>query len=383
MRLKSLKLFNFRNYSELSLDLSFGINIFIGDNGVGKTNILEAIYVLSLTKSNRYGTINDLIKHDAITSKINCLVDYDGYTKEYEIMLSDQVKKVYINKQEIKKIANYISNFCVTTFMPNDIDIIRGTPSIRRNLLNIQIGQLYNNYLKYVNEYNSLLKIRNDYLKRLNINGNTDLRYLDIINQKMVEVSLKIYYFRYFYLEEINKIISQVFKKIANISNLKIEYANSLNLDSYDENLIKDKLISRYKKNLSKEIMQGMTLTGVHRDDLIFKIDGVDARIYASEGQQRLIVIAYKISELLLFKKIKKEYPVLLLDDVFSEIDLKKRNNIIKYFKDDIQVIITTNDINDIDQKLVEKAKIYLVKNGNVKIKGGVKNVRRKSNKSL
>ena len=383
MRLKSLKLFNFRNYSELSLDLSFGINIFIGDNGVGKTNILEAIYVLSLTKSNRYGTINDLIKHDAITSKINCLVDYDGYTKEYEIMLSDQVKKVYINKQEIKKIANYISNFCVTTFMPNDIDIIRGTPSIRRNLLNIQIGQLYNNYLKYVNEYNSLLKIRNDYLKRLNINGNTDLRYLDIINQKMVEVSLKIYYFRYFYLEEINKIISQVFKKIANISNLKIEYANSLNLDSYDENLIKDKLISRYKKNLSKEIMQGMTLTGVHRDDLIFKIDDADARIYASEGQQRLIVIAYKISELLLFKKIKKEYPVLLLDDVFSEIDLKKRNNIIKYFKDDIQVIITTNDINDIDQKLVEKAKIYLVKNGNVKIKGGVKNVRRKSNKSL
>ena len=383
MRLKSLKLFNFRNYSELTLDLSPSINIFIGDNGVGKTNILEAIYVLSLTKSNRYGNMNDLIKYDAIASKINCLVDYDDYTKEYEVMIREDVKKVYINKQEIKKIANYISNFCVTTFMPNDIDIIRGTPSIRRNLLNIQIGQLYNNYLKYVNEYNSLLKIRNDYLKRLNINGNTDLRYLDIINQKMVEVSLKIYYFRYFYLEEINKIISQVFKKIANISNLKIEYANSLNLESYDENLIKDKLISRYKKNLSKEIMQGMTLTGVHRDDLLFKIDGVDARIYASEGQQRLIVIAYKISELLLFKKIKKEYPVLLLDDVFSEIDLKKRNNIIKYFKDDIQVIITTNDINDIDKKLVEKAKIYLVKNGNVKIKGGVKNVRRKSNKSL
>ena len=299
------------------------------------------------------------------------------------MLINEESKKVYINKQEIKKIANYISNFCVTTFMPNDIDIIRGTPSIRRNLLNIQIGQLYNNYLKYVNEYNSLLKIRNDYLKRLNINGNMDLRYLDIINQKMVEVSLKIYYFRYFYLEEINKIISQVYKKIANISNLKIEYANSLNLESYDENLIKDKLILRYKKNLSKEIMQGMTLTGVHRDDLIFKIDGVDARIYASEGQQRLIVIAYKISELLLFKKIKKEYPVLLLDDVFSEIDLKKRNNIIKYFEDDIQVIITTNDINDIDKKLVEKAKIYLVKNGNVKIKGGVKNVRRKSNKSL
>ena len=116
MRLKSLKLFNFRNYSELSLDLSPGINIFIGDNGVGKTNILEAIYVLSLTKSNRYGTINDLIKHDSLSAKINCLVDYDNYTKEYEVLINEESKKVYINKQEIKKIANYISNFCVTTF---------------------------------------------------------------------------------------------------------------------------------------------------------------------------------------------------------------------------------------------------------------------------
>ena len=102
MRLKSLKLFNFRNYSELSLDLSFGINIFIGDNGVGKTNILEAIYVLSLTKSNRYGTINDLIKHDAITSKINCLVDYDGYTKEYEIIDSSNLKIPTISENEQK-----------------------------------------------------------------------------------------------------------------------------------------------------------------------------------------------------------------------------------------------------------------------------------------
>lgn len=383
MRIKSLKLLNFRNYKELNLDFSEGINIFIGENGVGKTNILEAIYVLSLTKSNRYGTNSDLINHQEESTSLIGEVDYLDYLKIYQVDISKNSKKVYINNQEIKRITDYISNFCVTTFMPSDIDIIKGSPSTRRNLLNIQIGELYNNYLKYVNEYNSLLKIRNDYLKKLNINGNMDFKYLEVIDQKMIEISLKIYYFRYFYVSEINKIIPIVFKKITNISNLQLEYVNNLNLETYDEEKIKDLLKNKFKKNLNKEIILGMTLSGVHRDDLIFKINGYDAKIYASEGQQKMIVIAYKISELLLFKKIKKEYPVLLLDDVFSEIDVKKRNNIIKYLKSDIQVIITTNDILNIDKSLVDEAKIFKIKNGNIRTKGGVKNVRRKSNKSL
>ena len=383
MRIKSLKLLNFRNYKELNLDFSEGINIFIGENGVGKTNILEAIYVLSLTKSNRYGTNLDLINHQEESTSLIGEVDYLDYLKRYQVDISKNSKKVYINNQEIKRITDYISNFCVTTFMPSDIDIIKGSPSTRRNLLNIQIGELYNNYLKYVNEYNSLLKIRNDYLKKLNINRNMDFKYLEVIDQKMIEISLKIYYFRYFYVSEINKIIPVVFKKITNISNLQLEYVNNLNLETYDEEKIKDLLKNKFKKNLNKEIILGMTLNGVHRDDLIFKINSYDAKIYASEGQQKMIVIAYKISELLLFKKIKREYPVLLLDDVFSEIDVKKRNNIIKYLKSDIQVIITTNDILNIDKSLVDEAKIFKIKNGNIKTKGGVKNVRRKSNKSL
>lgn len=381
MNLKRLKLLNFRNYKELDLEFSPHVNIFIGENGAGKTNVLEAIYVLSLTKSNRYGVSTDLIKTDAEETSIVGEIEYDNYFKQYQIVINKFTKKVFINKQEIRRITDYISNFCITAFMPSDIDIIKGTPSIRRNVLNIQIGELYNHYLKYVNEYNNLLKIRNEYLKRLSINGNSDLKYLTILNQKMIETSLKIYYFRYFYVEEINKIIDTIFKKISGIQGLKIKYENNLGIEKYDENLIKEQLNNKYKKNLNKEIMQGMTITGLHRDDLVFEINGIDAKVYSSEGQQRMIVIAYKIAELLLFKKIKKEYPVLLLDDVFSEIDLKKRNNIIKYFKDDIQVIITTNDVLNIDEDLVKKAKIYKVKNGT--IKGGVRNVRRKSNKSL
>lgn len=379
MRLKNLKLVNFRNYDETYLELSPGINILIGDNGSGKTNILEGIYVLSLTKSSRYGNDFDLIKSGSTNLTISGEVLYDDYTKKYQVYIDKFIKKVYVNGNQIKKISEYISNFCVTSFLPNDIEIIKGSPSIRRNLLNIQIGVLYNHYLKYVNEYNRLLKIRNEYLKRLNISGFSDMQYLDVINQKMLDISVKIYYFRFFYLNEINQLIPSIYKQLSGIDNLKIEYVNNLGLSYYDEEKIREKLLQKWKMNLNKEMMQGMTLSGLHRDDLVFLVNGNDAKIFASQGQQRLIVISYKIAELLVFKKIKKEYPVLLLDDVFSEIDIKKRNKIIKFLKKDIQVIITTTDIEDIHEDLVKDATIFKIKNGEIKRKGGVRNARRKS----
>lgn len=373
MKLKELKLINFRNYKEVNLEFNPNINIFIGDNGAGKTNILEAIYILSLTKSGRYGNDLDLIKIGENSLSIEGIVLYDDYKKSYKVEIDKFSKKVYINSNQVKKISNYISEFCITAFLPGDIEIIKGAPSLRRNLLNIQIGSLYNNYLGYVNEYNSLLKIRNEYLKRININGNTDIKYLEIINEKMIDISVKVYYYRFFYINEINKIISSIYQKISGLKKLKISYQNSYGIEKYDELQIREMMQKKYKHNYYKEIMQGMTLTGIHRDDLIFNIDDKDAKIYASQGQQRMIMIAYKIAELLLFKKIKKEYPVLLLDDVFSEIDIKRRNNIIKYLKQEMQVIITTTDLEEIQEDLVRKAKIFKIKNGEIKIKGGAK----------
>ena len=373
MKLKELKLTNFRNYKEINLEFNPGINIFIGDNGSGKTNILEAIYVLSLTKSGRFGTDFDLIKSGEVSSLIEGIVNFDDYEKKYKLSIDKYSKRVYINSSQIKKISDYIGEFSITSFLPNDIDVIKGSPSIRRNLLNIQIGVLYNNYLSYVNEYNSLLKIRNEYLKRININGMSDSKYLDVINSKMIDVSVKIYYFRFFYISEINKILPSIYKKLSGNSELLIDYQNSLGISEYDELKIRKIMQTKYKKNLYKEMMQGMTLIGIHRDDLQFLINQTDSKIYASEGQQRLIVIAYKIAELMVYKKIKKEYPVLLLDDVFSEIDIKRRNNIVKYLKGDIQVIITTTDLEDIETNLVNNAKIFKIKNGEIKIKGGAK----------
>ena len=373
MKLKELKLLNFRNYKEQYLEFNPGVNIFIGDNGSGKTNILEAIYILSLTKSSRYGTDLDLIRYDEASLSIDCLVNYDDYEKKYKITIDKFTKRVFINGNPVKKISDYVGKFSVTSFLPDDIEIIKGSPSIRRNLLNIQIGVLYNNYLNYVNEYNKILHIRNEYLKRLNINGLSDTKYLDVINDKMIDISVKIYYYRFFYIKEINQILPSIYKKLSGISDIKIEYQNNLGITDYDENTIREILHKKYKKNLYKEMMQGMTLFGLHRDDLVFLANKMDAKIYSSQGQQRLIVIAYKIAELLVFKKIKKEYPVLILDDVFSEIDIKRRNNIVKFFKDDIQVVITTTDLEEIQPDLVKNAKVFKIKNGEIKIKGGAK----------
>lgn len=381
MKIEHLKLTNFRNYDSLELDFNKNINIFIGNNGQGKTNILESIYVLSLTKSNRYGIDSDLIKFQEEVAKIEGTVRDDALIKKQEVLITKFKKQLSINGKEIRKTRDYISNFCVISFTPNDLEIIKGSPSVRRNLLNIDISQLYNNYINYLNEYNSIIKIRNDYLKKLNLNGNSDYRYLDIINEKLIEKADKIYSYRFTFLEKINKYLPNVYKKITGLDGLVIQYDNSLGLDKYDSDIIKKKFGDKFKRNLHHELMQGITLTGPHRDDFLFSLDGMDMKNYASQGQQRMAIIAFKICELFIFKDILDSYPVLLLDDIFSEIDTKKRNKIIKFLKSDIQTIITTTDINDINDDLLKDASIYMINNNKVTKKGRINNGRRKDNK--
>lgn len=381
MKIEHLKLTNFRNYDSLELDFNKNINIFIGNNGQGKTNILESIYVLSLTKSNRYGIDSDLIKFQKEVAKVEGTVRDDTLIKKQEVLITKLKKQLAINGKEIRKTRDYISNFCVISFTPNDLEIIKGSPSVRRNLLNIDISQLYNNYINYLNEYNSIIKIRNDYLKKINLNGNSDYRYLDIINEKIVEKADKIYSYRFTFLENINKYLPNIYKKITGLEGLIVQYDNSLGLDKYNADTIKKKFYDKFKRNLHQELMQGITLTGPHRDDFLFSLNGMDMKNYASQGQQRMAIIAFKICELYIFKDILDTYPVLLLDDIFSEIDTKKRNKIIKFLKSDIQTIITTTDINDINDDLLTDASIYMINNNKVTKKGRINNGRRKDNK--
>lgn len=380
MRIEHLKLVNFRNYANLEINFNDNVNIFIGDNGKGKTNILESIYVLSLTKTNRYGLSDNLIKFDEELAKIEGVIKRDDLIKKQTINLTKNSKQIFINNKEMRRIKDYISNFCVISFTPDDLEIVKGSPNIRRNMLNVDISQLHNNYISYLNEYNQIIKIRNEYLKKMNLDGNSDIRYLDVVNSKMIEKGMKIYKYRYDFFCQINKLLPKIFKKLTNLDALSIKYETSFDLGDFEEDKIIKNYENKLKKNFKLELAQGITLIGPHRDDFFFDLNGLNMKNYGSQGQQRLAVIALKISEIYLFKEEIKEYPVLLLDDIFSEIDTKKRNKIIKFLLKDIQSIITTTDINDIEKDLLEEATIFKVNNNKV-TERGKKNGRGKSNK--
>lgn len=366
MYLSKIEVDHFRNYKKEKIKLCDKINIFIGDNAQGKTNILESIYILALTKSHRLGLENNIIQSGFKSCKISGLLRDNEALKELEIKLVEDKKKVFINQKEIKKVASYISNMNVIMFCPTDLDIIKGSPQIRRNLLNIQISQLYPLYVNYLNEYNKILKTRNEYLKQMGINGFTDNRYLDIINEKLVDRGVQIYLYRKKYLDYINNKIGNIYENIMNIKGLSIVYENNLDLENFELEEIKSRFLHKLKSNIKREISQGMTLYGPHRDDFSFYINNENMKFYASQGQQRLAIISFKLAEVSFFKEEKGTSPILLLDDIFSELDIKKRNKLIEFIPNDIQTIITTTDLKNIQKRIINQSKIFIVDHGNI-----------------
>lgn len=366
MIIKKLQLKHFRNYDDLSIDFNKKINIFIGDNAQGKTNILESIYTLAITKSHRTHLDTNLIQNDSKYGKIKGVIkkEIDEVDSDLEILINAKGKKVSVNKKQIKKISDYISYFNVIIFHPDDLDILKGSPSERRKFLNIEIGQLDNRYIAALNNYNAILKNRNSYLKRITTDC-YDKNYLDILNDQLAENAVKLYIYRNQFIKDINDSIKKVNSKIKGFNNIELKYDTSiLNEDPIN---IKQNLLKKYQKDLYKEIIMSQTMTGPHRDDFIFFANNKNIKEFGSQGQQRMAVLCLKLAEIELFKNKKGEYPVLLLDDIFSELDSKKRHNIIKYINKRMQIMITTTDISDIEKSLLEKAKIFTVKKAVVK----------------
>ena len=379
MKLTKINLVNFRNYSNLSLMLGNGMNIFVGDNAQGKTNILEAITILALTKSHRIGVNPNLIMFNKQRCKIGGTVKNKRVISKLEVEISEEIKKLMINKKEVRKVVDYISYLNIIIFTPDDLEIVKGSPSIRRNLLNIQLSQISKIYLKSYNEYNKLLKTRNEYLKILFNNSIADNKfllilgdknYLDIITDKLIEKAILIYQKRKEYIDLVNLKINQFFYNISGEQGVFVKYIPNIEFDNYDSEYLRKRLKHTYKKNYLKELNYGMTIYGPHRDDFYFDYNGRDLKIYGSQGQQKLAILSFKLAEIDIFENFCETLPVLLLDDIFSELDIKKRNKLLKIISEnDIQSIITTTDLRNINKKYLETAQIFKVINGNVERK--------------
>ena len=246
------------------------MNIFIGNNAQGKTNILESIVILALTKSHRIGISPNIIKFGKKKAKINGVVRKDKIINKLGVEITENNKKLIINLDEIKKVSDYISNLNVIVFTPDDLDIIKGSPSIRRNLLNIELSQISKVYLNTYNEYNKLLKTRNEYLKLLLSNSIADKKYLDVITDKLIDKAIIIYKKRKEFIDKINESINDNYESITNDKVLSIKYIPNIDIDKFDDESISKVLKNKYESRYQKELNYGMTLYGPHRDDFEF-----------------------------------------------------------------------------------------------------------------
>ena len=355
MKITNLKLVNYRNYDQININFSNNINIIYGNNGTGKSNLIEAIYLLSLTKSFRTLDDKNLIKSNSNTALVKGIID----NKVYFIELSNSLKKVFIDNKKINKISDYISKVNIILFNPLDTKVLTDSPNARRKMLNIEISQINKEYVNLLSTYNRILKHRNAYLKQLYLNGNASIDYLNILTTKLIDLGINIYNIRKDYIEQINNNLTNIYKEIFDYGELKIKYISTFNKD-------KEELLQIFQKNYKKEITYGKTIFGIHHDDIHFILDGYNIKEYGSIGQQKNSIISFKLAELPLIKEKNGAYPILILDDLFSELDNKKINNIIKMLNKEVQTFITSTDIDRVNKDLLNDSYIFYINNGKI-----------------
>ena len=358
MYINKIKLQNFRNYNEQEINLNKSINVFYGDNAQGKTNILEAIFLCTFGKSFRTNKEKELIKLGK--DNANVIIEYEKKDRDGKISISISDKKqILVNGIKIKKLSELLGNINIVIFTPDDINILKGGPALRRRFLDMMIGQLKPNYVYTLNMYIKTLEQRNNYLRQIK-EENKPENLLDIWDEKLIEYADIIYKYRKEFIDKIKKKINIIHKKITDEKEeINIQYtSNCESKEVYSELL---------KQRRKLDIIKGFTTKGIHRDDFEIYINNKELSIYGSQGQNRTAILSLKLSELQVIYDEIEEEPILLLDDFMSELDSKRRNHFLEKIND-TQVIITCTDKIDIEKN---KILIYNVNDGKV-LRGGI-----------
>lgn len=340
--------------------MSEGLNVFRGSNAQGKTNFLESIYLCSIGKSPKTSKERDLINWKENSAKVKVVVQKKYYEQTIEIMLSSKDKKtVKINSIPIRRIGDLIGEVPVVYFAPDEIGLIKDGPAERRRFLDIDISQMNKNYFYALLKYDKLLIERNNLLKKTK-SFETLLDTIDLWDTQMADTASKIVFYRLDFLNKIRKPAMDVHLLITNnMENLEINYQG---IKSNVLSEIREKLYKSYKSTIERDFDLGYTTIGPHRDDVEIKINGVDIRNFGSQGQQRLATLSMKVAELEIFTELSGEKPILLLDDVLSELDNSRSKNFLSAIKD-YQTILTTTKYS---RKLEEKDSVFSVKNAKI-----------------
>lgn len=358
MNIKSIELSNFRNYQTLSMDFHKEINILYGDNAQGKTNVLEAMYLCGTTKSHRGSKDKEIIKINEEEAHIRILVEKKNLHHRIDMHLKhNRTKGIAIDGIPIKKSSELVGLVNFVFFSPEDLSIIKEGPAQRRRFIDMELCQLDKLYLYYLTNYNKVLHQRNHLLKQLA--GNHQLiDTLSIWDAQLIDYAKKIINKRKEFIEQLNEIIYKIHRKLSgNKEELFVVYEPNAEVEYIED---------RLKKTLERDIHTRTTNIGPHRDDICFKIKDIDIRKYGSQGQQRTSALSLKLSEIEIVKQAIGDKPILLLDDVLSELDRNRQNYLLDSISN-IQTVITCTGLEEFINKRMTINQVYRVVEGTVR----------------
>ena len=359
MRIDRLTLQNFRNYTEQSVAFAEDCNVIVGENAQGKTNLIEAVVYLSCARSGRARTDRELIRFGEETARLHGEI----FSREREFVVemdlfSGKRRKIQINQVPAKRASELTGVLGTVFFCPEDLDIIRRGPGVRRHFLDMDISRINSLYLNQLLGYNKVLESRNKLLKKINFDRKeSDIKTLDILDEQLVSLGIEVINERIKYIEKLNVLISSIHASLSGkTEDGKIIYEPQTTIEIFAKEL---------ERQREKDIRTGQTNTGPHRDDFTFSVNGADVKKYGSQGQKRTAALSLKLAQIDIAKNMTGELPVLLLDDVLSELDFKRQSFLLERIGN-MQTIITCTGRDSLIKQEFNVDRIFKVNEGKV-----------------
>ena len=368
MRINNIILQNFRNYDSLELDFNESRNIIVGENAQGKTNLIEAIYLAAFAKSFRTNNAGDMVRFGQKQSHVNVGITSEYLDKRIDItILQNGRKMIKKDGKVVRRTADLLNNIVVIIFSPDDLRIIKDSPERRRNFINRELSQIRPKYYDVLRNYNEVLKQKNSLLKNYYNNENSrrfNEDMLDVYDHQMADYGYELLRYRREFVELLSNEAAEIMGAISGgKEELKIEYQSTCDFLTDTEG--RELLYKQFYHHRDKDLHAGFATVGPHRDDLEFYINGSDGKKYGSQGQQRTIALSLKLAEIRIAKNILGEAPVLLLDDVLSELDVDRQRFLVNQI-DDVQLFITSAELSGEVVEGLQGGSLFRVESGSI-----------------
>ncbi|WP_240376331.1 DNA replication/repair protein RecF [Bacillus piscicola] len=370
MHIDTLYLKQFRNYKQMGLDVDNTINLILGENAQGKTNMMEAVYVLAFAKSHRTSKDKELIQWEEDFARIEAEISRKTGPLSLEVIISSRGKKTKVNGLEQRKLSEYIGALNVVMFAPEDLNLVKGGPQLRRRFIDMEIGQISPVYLHNLTLYQRVLKQRNQLLKNMfPVPDHEQEMMLDVLTDQLARAAAQVIVRRFSFLRMLAPWSQDIHRQISREKEeLSLTYVPTAEVsEGMDLSMIEEKVKEKLMQNRQNEIRRGVTLSGPHRDELSLCINNKEVQTFGSQGQQRTAALSLKLAEIELINDNIGEYPILLLDDVLSELDNHRQSHLLHAIEGKVQTFVTATGVNGVEHQTLKKASTYYAEAGTLR----------------